>query len=276
MDHQAFLGNTVEEIAKVKAGIIKAGRPCILGPQAHPEAENAIKEIAESHDAPLIQVIPSKDEVGDNHTTRLEYNGQPIQVELPLIGSYQASNAATAVAAIETLCKSTSFNKSNLITATKVKTGIEETRWPGRLDWVDVKGRKILLDGAHNPASIRELAKYLKSLPRQETTFIVALSSPRDPVTLLDPLLAPSGAEKGQTRVIAVGFTQPEGMPWVTHVTAGTIAHEARQLSVKASIATDIKEAIDMAIAQGDNRIVICGSLYLVADVYRYLCPEKA
>lgn len=266
MDHQAFLGNTISEIAKVKAGIIKHGHPCILAPQAHFEAVEAVSEVAKIVQAPLVKV-EAKPFI--SQTVQLTFKNTSIEAQLPLLGSYQAGNAATAVATIETLCSSTAFDKSQCITPDSLKRGIERTRWPGRLDWLQVQDKKLLLDGAHNPASIRELASFLGTLPPANTTFILALSSPRDPWTLLKPLLAATSIEEVQ--VIATQFTQPDGMPWVTPVKASDIAQAASRACVKARHTSSVKEALELVERNNNNRIVICGSLYLVADVYRLL-----
>lgn len=266
MDHQAFLGNTVEEIATVKAGIIKAGRPCIVAPQAHPEAAVAVRKAAKKAHAPLREINSS---TVNHRLVQLSFQGQEIAVTLPLLGSYQAANAKTAIAAVEALCESVSPEQAQKITGGSVKAGLESTRWPGRLDWVEIQGQKVLVDGAHNPASIAELANFLKTLPPSKTTFIVALSTPRDPRSLLEPLLA---ATQGlEVNVIATSFGQPEGMPWVSAVGPADIAEAAKNLCTVAQATRNVKEALTTARGNAESRIVICGSLYLVADTYRLM-----
>lgn len=265
MDHQAFLGNTIEEIATVKAGIVKSGHPCVVGPQAHEQAVQAITKVADSMQAPIIKVNAPEVVKG---TVAVKFKDTDIKFQLPLLGSYQAGNAATAIAAVDALCKYTPFEGAHCITPESIKRGIESTRWPGRLDWVEIEGIKLLLDGAHNPASIKELANFLSGLPPADTTFILALSSPREPLTLLEPLFAAHNIKRLQ--VIATGFSQPEGMPWVTPVKAKDIAEASEGLGVHAQCAT-IKEAMRLVNREANGRIVVCGSLYLIADVYRLM-----
>ncbi|KAK9895151.1 FolC bifunctional protein [Cystobasidium minutum MCA 4210] len=266
MDHQAFLGNTVQEIATVKAGIIKQGRPCILAPQAHAEATEAVRNVARRLEAPLLEISATST---SSTTTHLSFCNQPLEVKLPLLGSYQAANATTAVAAVEALLQTVDASKAGCITAETVKIGLESTRWPGRLDCIEYQGINMLLDGAHNPASIDELANYLKSLSPKNTTFILALSSPRDPLALLKPLVsALSGQE---ITVMATNFSQPEGMPWVSAVDPSEVAKAAQSLGIQAQVTQNVKEALSLVKNLPDRQIVICGSLYLVADTYRLL-----
>lgn len=267
MDHQAFLGNTIEEIATVKAGIIKHDRPCILAPQNYPEAAEAVRTVAEQQEAPVIEVSSSA--ISTDGISQFSFRGTSIDVRLPLLGSYQGANAATAVSAVEALCQSIELEKAARITPATVKTGLESTRWPGRLDWVEHEGQKLLLDGAHNPASIKELANFLQTLPPKPSTFVVGLSAPRDPLGLLEPLVAAHA--DGQLQVVATGFTQPEGMPWVSAVNPSDIAQAAKSLGIQAQAANTVQEALSITKRHPNNRIVICGSLYLVADTYRLL-----
>lgn len=270
MDHQAFLGNTVAEIASVKAGIIKNSRPCVLAPQAHPEAVIAVEAVAKELDAPLCYSSPATE--GTNDSVVLSFNNEQISVQLPLAGSYQNANVATAALAVEVLAKNPDFRKGSTITPISIKKGIEGTRWPGRLDWIDIGGQTALVDGAHNPASIKELATYLQALQQQDTIFILALSSPRDPSTLLIPLLKNC---KTGVRVIATSFSSPEGMPWVTPVEPEVLAKAARAFGVPAQSTSTVREALQNLQAFPDSRIVTCGSLYLVGDVYRILQDDQ-
>ena len=273
LDHQALLGNTVAEIASVKAGIIKPGRPCILAPQSHAEAVQAVENAAKAAQADLKLVKPAEPVSGAKEAAvvHTEVFGD-IMLELPLPGKFQLANVATAVAAVETLHKLEGDRQLRCdITAQSVQKGVKNTRWPGRLDWLDLTSsgssgtRQVLLDGAHNPASIVALREYLDSLDEQPTTFILALSTPRQPETLLRPLLE---GFKRISNIVAVEFSLPEGMPWVKPVDKQTLANEAEEMGFEACTADSVGDALKKA-GEGD-RIVFCGSLYLAADVYRY------
>ena len=272
LDHQALLGNTVAEIASVKAGIIKPGRPCILAPQSHIEAVEAVQTAAKAAQAELTHVEaaePTLDGSVSKAVVRTVTFGE-VEVELPLPGEFQLANVAAAIAAVEALQNLDDKRKLCYeITATSIQKGVKNARWPGRLDWLDLPSnrstRKVLLDGAHNPASILALREYLDSLPPQPTCFILALSTPRQPETLLKPLLE---GLSGVRKVVAVDFSLPEGMPWVKPVEKRMLAEKAKELGFEAGEADSVEDALAKA-AEGD-RIVVCGSLYLAADVYRY------
>lgn len=276
LDHQALLGNTVAEIASVKAGIIKHGRPCVLAPQSHPEATEAVKKAADKARAELSLVETAVLDRGSRATVRTQAFGD-INLDLPLPGAFQLANVATAVAAVEKLATLEGTRALPCrITADAIKSGVASTRWPGRLDWLDLPldkaslgspsaSRRVLLDGAHNPASIVALREYLDSLPSQSTTFVLALSSPRQPESLLRPLL---GGFDSVARVVATEFSLPEGMPWVKPVDKDALAEQARRMGFEATAASSVGAALSNA--GSEDRIVICGSLYLAADVYRY------
>lgn len=262
LDHQAILGNTVGAIARVKAGIIKDGVPCVLAPQNHTAAAETVTAVAEKHNAPLIRVEagkPSGPRMG-TFTVR----GEATNIKVPLPGAYQLANAATAIAAAELL----PFEAT--ITRDAIAEGLANTVWAGRLDWVHIDGREALLDGAHNPAALEALRRYLDSLDPKPTTFLVALSAPREPATLLEPLLR--GA-RSAFKVVATTFSAPEGMDWVTPVEAQVFAGSAKALGCTDFRAVDnVAEALrGLDMDTKSERLVICGSLYLIADVYRYL-----
>lgn len=267
LDHQAFLGNTFREIATVKAGIIKRNTACVVSPQADPEALQAIQAVAASLDAPLHTVtVPNNTVVNADAANTISLAGKPISVKLPLAGAYQIANASTAATTIDVLRSTHAAFRS--ITDKHIVMGIEATRWPGRLDWISYKGHSILVDGAHNGASIAALKQYLQTLPQAETTLVVALSAPRDPNCLLEPLLTLPNIRK----VYCSGFSTPEGMPWVEALDPETIATAVRDLGRQVNVANTIQASLDDAIASNqDGTIVVCGSLYLVADLYRLL-----
>ncbi|KAL7010422.1 folylpolyglutamate synthase [Cystobasidiomycetes sp. EMM_F5] len=225
LDHQAFLGNTIEEIAAVKAGIIKKGTPCVVAPQAYSAVHEVVKDRANSVEAVVHTVSSPSRNAGLTHSGKIDIGGHSLTVQLPLPGAYQLDNAATAALTVDVLRRSAN-NKFAHITNAHIAQGISGTRWPGRLDWVDYKGQKILVDGAHNPASLQALREYLETLQSAPTTFIIAQSAPRDPQALLEVLVKDTNSH----RVVATSFTTPEGMPWVQAVEPQKIAQAATGL----------------------------------------------
>lgn len=133
LDHQKWLGNSVSEIAKEKAGIIKSKVPVVSGPQ-------------------LSEVHAVIDAVAAGKLTRVRYVEKPLEeVAIPLPGMHQKFNAAIAVAALE--------EAALPLTPTAIRLGLERTVWPGRFHQVEPD---LILDGAHNPSAARQLAETWK------------------------------------------------------------------------------------------------------------------
>ena len=270
LDHQALLGDTVPKIARIKAGIMKKGVSCILAPQAYQEANAVVSIVAQQLDAPLYQAQAAEMVDPSLQLASFHMGDGTVQARLPLVGAYQCGNAATAVQAVDVLRKSGRLAGAAKITSQTIKQGLEATKWPGRLDWITLNGRRALLDGAHNVASIKALRNYLDGLPPRPITFVLALSAPRRAIALLQPLFQ---GMTGPVEVIAVEFSKPEGMPWVKPIMPAEIVEAAGTMQVHARAASSLDEAIGMV---GDDDVVVfCGSLYLIADVYRLLEHES-
>lgn len=138
MDHQHWLGNTLEQIAMEKAGIIKPGVPVITGTDSEP-ALAVIRTIAEAHRAPLITISEAR-------------NYDEILVKLPLLGAHQVRNATLACTVVSTLAPALR------VTPEALQLGIQTVRWAGRFQVVQRGSSRILLDGAHNPDGMKSLA----------------------------------------------------------------------------------------------------------------------
>lgn len=305
LDHQHFLGDTVREIAGVKAGIVKQGGEVVLARQAHEEVERVLEETANevggrvyfagegtlvddpdadisqstvastsSPRAPLVSLPLHATRVYPSPST--SPTPASVLAHLPLPGSYQLANAAAAAVAAHTLRSSPRIldllPQLLSITDASIRAGIEATRWPGRLDWIDwplpssEPGRRVLIDGAHNPSSAAFLASYLSSLPPhlRPTTLVLGLSAPRPPAAILKPLLRGVPSIR---QVCAVPFSTPPSMPWIRPTNAGDIVKVAKALGVEGREFGSVEEAL--AKVGEDERVVVAGSLYLAADVYR-------
>ena len=155
LDHMGFLGDTLEEIAGEKAGIIKAGVPVICYP-AEAGVRRVFAEQAEKLGAPLIQLDERAilhvegDMYGSVVTYQLEKLWSDTRIGLP--GQYQQRNAMTVLALVEALQK-----QGHEIPAEAVRRGLAETLWPARLEWAG----KVLIDGAHNPQGVDALVQYV-------------------------------------------------------------------------------------------------------------------
>lgn len=179
-DHTKILGNTLPKIAFEKAGIIKNNIPVIVSKQKS-SAMKMIQSIALERNAPLVDANGSFRVISGQKT--LEHQEFMIKddssstgwVKLPLIGSHQLDNARTAYAVIDKL-----RDQGVKISAAAVKHGFEQVDWPGRLEILQ-KNPLVIIDGAHNPDSFRNLAKTIKDyLPERKVIFVLGVSEDKN------------------------------------------------------------------------------------------------
>ena len=155
LDHMGFLGNTLEEIAGEKAGIIKPDTPVVCYP-AQESVRQVFAQKAAELNAPLVQLDEHaiKSAQGDMHGSTMSCllgeNWQDMRIGLP--GQYQQRNAMTVLALVEELRK-----QGYAIPTEAVRAGLSETVWPARLEWCG----NVLIDGAHNPQGVDALVQYV-------------------------------------------------------------------------------------------------------------------
>jgi dihydrofolate synthase / folylpolyglutamate synthase len=252
LDHQKYLGDTIEQIANEKAAIIKPGNHVITG------CKGVALEIVEDHARRAGStiwrlgreiVLESTSNGWKGHSLAVKGPGfEHLDLKLPLVGDYQPANAALAVAAAEALGDATEDS---------VRSGLATTIWPGRLQLIATRPR-VILDGGHNPAAMTKSGEALRRLiGRERLVTVFAMISERDPVKLLAALrsLEPDAAV----------FTEPGS--------ATGHAIPAEQLaSIYGSGAEAVKPAraaLERAkeLAGVDGNVLVCGSLYLVGEI---------
>lgn len=268
LDHQAFLGPTVRDIAREKAGIARKGRVFVLG---HQPAGEQVEEVVNSvvHDAggEVFSAIPAESLASPGTISLCPGSFTPpppqnviirlpslseITASLPLPGAHQISNLSVATTVIHLLLThpscagfASSTNLSTRLTPETIGRGIANTRWPGRLSFHTFSTAKVpvIVDGAHNPASARALGAYITRLisllaPGKRTirlVYILALShSPqKTPLQTLSELLPPTASDADVTIKLSaalLSFTPPEDMPWVKSVPPNELASVVKQL----------------------------------------------
>jgi len=233
MDHQVFLGETIEAIASEKAGILKRGVPAVFARQ-RPEAATVL-------DAKAAELgIPVK-RAADFEIRDLEIDARGSRfsgIECPLAGEHQVDNAVTAALALETLGVS--------------PKGIAETRWPGRLEHIS-PNPDILLDGAHNPAGVRALIRYLERFYPDRKRWIIFGAMRDKAVAEMGAILFPLADE-----LILTAADSPRSMP----------PEELAALAGRGRAVANIGAALEMVAgeAAADDMIVITGSLFLVGE----------
>lgn len=259
LDHQAFLGDTVEEIAGEKAGILKPGAPLVLGPQR--EAAGAVIEAAAGRlGAPVtawgaqFRAYPERG--------RLVYEEEDLLWDLPppaLQGPHQIVNAGVAIAA----ARACGYDEA------AISKGLETARWPARLqrltagalaEIASAHNADLWLDGGHNPAAGEALAASLGQMPAagdRPLVLIAAFSVNKDAAAFLRYFTGLAA------RVIAIRFGGGrEGAQ-----SEQAVAEAARSVDIPAQTAAGLIEAVHDALEDYERpRIVICGSLYLAGE----------
>ena len=271
LDHQEWLGSTIAEIAREKAGILRPNGTLITLPQ-HPEANQALGEVATglgvrginaAQYTPAIRTSPSE-------PYQLEILGESITIDSPLHGAHQHRNLALAIAAAVELNEALP-NHNHPITAAAIAQGIRNTRWPARLETIHLPNYpEILLDVAHNPAGAWALRAALSASPVKvgapglapetwETTHprqILVFSCLRDkPLTEMAQILFPIF-----DHLILVPIHSPRATP------VADLAAAAEATGTPHTEAASVEEAIQLARQLNPARIVISGSLYLVGE----------
>lgn len=260
LDHVNVLGHTLDAIAREKAGIIKEGRPVISAPQQL-EALEVIERTAAERNAPLTLVgkdwhwrYEGTDGVRQWLTIWREGNEREPEyphLQLSLLGAHQLENATNAVAAIETLRR-----RGVNISREAVRQGLQEVRWPGRLE---VLGRNpfVVLDGAHNGYSMRRLMEALDTyLPHRQLWVVFGAGVTHNPAELLNEI------EPYAERFFITRSRHPKAAP-IEALTA--IAQSAGYPNEAFEGVSAALEAARVA-AKADDLILVTGSLFVVAE----------
>ncbi|RDL38067.1 uncharacterized protein BP5553_05500 [Venustampulla echinocandica] len=258
LDHQSFLGDTIERITREKAGIMRPGVPCVLdrsnSPAVHRVVEDYAREIGtdvvlSSTDSAFLDDLPQKD-----------------------YEPHQWQNLACAYTAFHL-----AYTKSES-PLHRLAAAVQDMQWPGRLQTLDIRGitgrqEPVLLDGAHNAQSAEVLRRYVDGRLRKEAgkvTWILAASQGKELDDVIKPLIHPGDC------VTAVQFGPVDGMPWVQATPPQDILAVAAASGVADgqmhNSGADTSDAMRWATAvAAGGPIVIAGSLYLVSDVLRLL-----
>ncbi len=262
LDHTQILGNSIEEIAREKTGILKPNGTLVLYPKQEVAAFSAIKSIAKSLNNKV--VVPDVTAVENISlglpTTSFSYLGETYNIGL--LGEHQVYNAITALSAIRELRK-----LGYKITAEAIKIGLSEAKIPSRFEVISSE-LVVILDGTHNPGGARVLAEALETyLGGKKIIAVVGMLRDKDVEQVLGTL-APLVSE-----FIAVHPDNPRAMDKFE------LCRLVQSLNKPCVVASDLTLAAKLAIHQLDNTsaLVIFGSLYLASEIrpiLRSLCDE--
>jgi dihydrofolate synthase/folylpolyglutamate synthase len=256
IDHQQYLGDTLPEIAAEKAGILKRGVPCVVGPQEH-DALEVITARATRLGAPLL--VHAQHWQVFEERGRLIFQDETGLLDLPLPnlpGPHQIQNAGAALAALRHL----GFDSA------ACEAAVTRADWPARMQRLRqgplakaAPDAELWLDGGHNPAGGQALAATLARMPRRPTHLIVGMLNTKDIAGYLRPLVAQAAT---LTAVSIPGEANT--------LTAEQTQAAARAAGIAASTAESVLAAVKMITATEPRaRILICGSLYLAGGVLR-------
>ncbi len=256
MDHEQYLGDTLDAIAAEKAGILKPGVPCVVSRQDEP-ALRVIERQAERVGAPLF-IHGQHWHVTTEHD-RLVFQDDTGLLDLPrpnLPGAHQVDNAGAALMALRLLKMPESAYQG----------AVTKAYWPGRLQRLRegplaeaAPEAEIWLDGGHNPAAGAALAAHLRSLPGRPTHLVCGMLGTKDADGFLGPL---ADVADSLTALAIPGES--------ASMTAEDLATSARASGLPADTAPDPVAAVSrIAKTSPRARILICGSLYLAGHILR-------
>lgn len=256
LDHTEWLGSTITEIAREKAGILRRNGVLITLPQ-HPEANQAIGEAAVALNVRGVnaaEYIPSRGD--EDGAYSLSILGEPVQIASPLSGTHQQRNVALAIAAAVELCN----NHSYKLTAKQIAEGIHATRWPGRLERFSRPGRPdTLLDVAHNPAGAWALRSALSHLDPPPATMTLVFGCLKDKaVDEMAQVLFPMF-----DLVVLTEVPSPRTAP------LAQLRKAAESTGVPFEATSEPQEALKRAMTATppEGLVVISGSVYLVGEL---------
>ena len=261
LDHTDILGNTLEEIAMNKAGIIKEGGNAVIY-RGKPSVEAVFEQVCNDKNVKLKKANFDGLKLKSHDLFEQVFDcGEYKDLHLPLLGDHQLHNAAVVLAVAETL-----IEKGWNISRRNIYDGIRDVSWPGRFDIV-CRNPLFIIDGGHNPQCLEALVKniedYLQGRRVIALTGVLADKDYGDMYKPVMPLIE---------QFVCVTPPNPRRLP------APELAEHLQNAGAKATaceeIADGVRKAIELA---GSDGVVLCfGSLYTIGDIRNALLEEKS
>jgi dihydrofolate synthase / folylpolyglutamate synthase len=249
-DHWQRLGSTLAEIAGEKAGILKPNRPAVIGP-VPAEAEAIIRQQAQALGCPMVWPTPAQ-WFPDRFIPAPWAIAAGLKYPLSLVGEIQLTNSALAIATLRLLQQ-----QGWDISDAAVQDGMAQAQWPGRLQWTQWQGIKLLIDGAHNTAAAQMLRQYVDQIHTGSVHWLMGMIAPKDHGDILTALL-----RSGDHLTL---------MPVPGHATAdpqmlATLAQSVCPHLASCRTVPDLSQGLQQLSCLPDRQPfpVLCGSLYLV------------
>jgi dihydrofolate synthase/folylpolyglutamate synthase len=264
LDHTDLLGATLDSIAREKAGIMRSGRLVVSSPQ-DPAARAMIETISAQIGAPLelvgrdIEYRLEEQSLEGQRFGVIDQQGRRHELSLPLLGRFQLENACLAFSALDAV------RRNGLpIDDDALRRGFARVRWPGRFHLVSQRPY-LVLDGAHNPASVRALCRAVEELvPSERRILIMGIMNNKDVEGVLDEF-APC-----ITTLIATRAQTPRALD------PSELAALARMRISDVETAGNARAALARAreLAGEEDLILVAGSLYLAGNMLEILEKE--
>jgi dihydrofolate synthase / folylpolyglutamate synthase len=255
-EHWQRLGPTLADIAREKAGILKAGCPAIIGPLPS-EALRVVQERVATLNCPAQWVNPAQ--WVSSRTNPYPWTiAAEIAYPLPLLGDMQLINSALAIATVKTLRQ-----QNWSISDEAIQTGMARTQWPGRVQWKEWQDIKLLIDGAHNPAAAKVLRQYLDQYLDQKPQsihWLMGMLSTKDHGDIFEALLRP-GDRLTLVPVVEHSTADPQSLAQL----ALQVCPDLETCNTAPSLIEGLQH-LEQERRSPDYLPVLCGSLYLIGE----------
>jgi len=255
LEHTKILGDTIEKIAREKAGILKEGGVLVTGAE-NPDAIAVLRKICRDRKAKFVRAEKLKGAKSYSDGNAIKFKGTKIFV--PLAGRYQLKNIACALTAIRQMKEE--------LPKFAIKKGLEKVKWPGRFEMVG-RRRKILLDGAKDSESMRHLMNSLDLIKYRKLYTVFSASEDK----LIPKMLHEAGRKTDffiltKHKVLGRGADPCE------------LAKEVKKQGKDFLVIYDVKDAVRkaMQLAGKNDLILVTGSLFTVAEAREIWFRKKA
>ena len=256
LDHTAFLGNTIKEIAETKCGIIKEnGNVVLYG--GNIEVEQIAERVSEEKNSRLIKAdFKSLNLISYSLEGQIFDCGKRKNLFLSLLGNHQLKNASVALSVIDTL-----IEKGYHISEDSIKQGLKEVKWSGRFEAIG-HNPLFIIDGGHNPQCIEALVENINTyLPNEKLTILTGVLADKDYKEMYRPVFP---------YIKEVICTEPISP---RRLSAPKLSEYFKENNISSLFCRDISEAVKKAVdtAGKNGTILAFGSLYLIADIKKAL-----
>ncbi len=263
LDHADYLGDTLEQIAREKAGIVKRSVPIVVG--SLPESVHAVvARRAADLSAPLVVLgrdvfveSVATDITGTGFTYRSTTDLDLERFRVPLPGEHQATNAALALAVVEAA--------GHALDPVSSRTALAGVRWAGRFQVLERPDGTVILDVAHNPAGVRALDETLRRIPAPEPIVgLIGILGDKSWREMLEPVLRHTSAA-----VFTMPQSAPQARRWDPEEASRAVP--GHRIEVISDFDRAFRRARELA---GDGTVLVTGSSHTVGEALRALSDE--